>query len=62
MAESHVEDSGLPAKTKAVSDWTKDLSDIILVQRARVINLQSEVEKRKAERKLKTQVFQAVGS
>ena len=38
-----------------VSDWTKDLSDIILVQRARVVNLQSEVEKRKAERKLKAQ-------
>ena len=40
---------------EAVSDWTKDLSDIILVQRARVVNLQSEVEKRKAERKLKAQ-------
>ena len=24
-----------------VSDWTEDLSDLILVQRARVINLQS---------------------
>ena len=38
-----------------VSDWTEDLSDLILVQRARVVNLQSEVEKRKAERKLKAQ-------
>ena len=50
-----VEESGLPAQALAVSDWTKDLSDIILVQRARVVNLQSEVEKRKAERKLKAQ-------
>ena len=60
-----MEESGLPAQAdvdmksqiseEAVSDWTKDLSDIILVQRARVVNLQSEVEKRKAERKLKAQ-------
>ena len=60
-----MEESGLPAQTdvdeksqiseEAVSDWTQDLSDIILVQRARVVNLQSEVEKRKAERKLKAQ-------
>ena len=65
MAEGGVEESGLPAQAdvemksqiseEAVSDWTKDLSDIILVQRARVVNLQSEVEKRKAERKLKAQ-------
>ena len=34
--------------------WTKDLSDLILVQRARVENLQSEVEKKKAERKQKS--------
>ena len=60
-----MEESGLPAQAdvdmksqiseEAVSDWTQDLSDIILVQRARVVNLQSEVEKRKAERKLKAQ-------
>ena len=60
-----MEESGLSAQAdvdmksqiseEAVSDWTKDLSDIILVQRARVVNLQSEVEKRKAERKLKAQ-------
>ena len=65
MAEGGVEESGLPAQAdvdmksqiseEAVSDWTQDLSDIILVQRARVVNLQSEVEKRKAERKLKAQ-------
>ena len=65
MAEGGAEESGLPAQAdidmksqiseEAVSDWTKDLSDIILVQRARVVNLQSEVEKRKAERKLKAQ-------
>ena len=58
MAESTeggVEEGGLPAQALAVSDWTQDLSDIILVQRARVVNLQSEVEKRKAERKLKAQ-------
>ena len=65
MAEGSVEVSGLRAQAdvdmksqiseEAVSDWTKDLSDIILVQRARVVNLQSEVEKRKAERKLKAQ-------
>ena len=40
---------------EAVSDWTQDLSDIILVQRGRVANLQTEVEKKKAERKLKAQ-------
>ena len=60
-----MEESGLPGQAdvdmkrqisgEAVSDWTKDLSDVILVQRARVVNLQSEVEKRKAERKLKAQ-------
>ena len=65
MAEGGVEEIGLPAQAdvdmksqiseEAVSDWTKDLSDIILVQRARVVNLQSEVEKRKAEVKLKAQ-------
>ena len=65
MAQGGVEESGLPAQAdvdmksqiseEAVSDWTQDLSDIILVQRARVVNLQSEVEKRKAERKLKAQ-------
>ena len=37
-----------------VSVWTEDLSDLILVQRARVENLQSEVEKKKAERKQKS--------
>ena len=31
-----------------VSDWTEDLSDLILVQRARVVNLQSEVENKKS--------------
>ena len=47
MAEGGVEESKL-------SVWTKDLSDLILVQRARVENLQSEVEKKKAERKQKS--------
>ena len=36
-----------------VSDWTKDLSDLILVQRARVVNHQSQVETKKAHLKQK---------
>ena len=36
-----------------LSDWTKDLSDLILVQRARVVNLQSQVETKKAHLKQK---------
>ena len=56
MAESvDVNMQSCSISEEAVSDWTQDLSDIILVQRARVVNLQSEVEKRKAERKLKAQ-------
>ena len=37
-----------------VSDWTEDLSDLILVQRARVVNLQSEVEIKKPELRQKS--------
>ena len=36
-----------------MSDWTEDLSNLILVQRARVINLQSEVENKKSLESLK---------
>ena len=38
---------------EAVSDWTENLSDLILVQRARVVNLQSQVETKKAHLKQK---------
>lgn len=45
-------EKGLEMRTlsaKVVADWTKDLtlSEVILVQRARVVNLQSEVENKK---------------
>ena len=33
-----------------VSDWTEDLSDLILVQRTRVVNLQYKVENKKSLR------------
>ena len=46
MAEGGVEESKL-------SDWTENLSDLILVQRARVVNLQSQVETKKAHLKQK---------
>ena len=36
-----------------LSDWTENLSDLILVQRARVVNLQSQVETKKAHLKQK---------
>ena len=36
-----------------VSDWTENLSDLILVQRARVDNLQSQVETKKSHLKQK---------
>ena len=36
-----------------VSVWTENLSDLILVQRARVVNLQSQVETKKAHLKQK---------
>ena len=41
---------------KFVADWTKDLtlSEVILVQRARVVNLQSEVENKKPELRQKS--------
>ena len=35
------------SSAKDVSVWTEDLSHLILVQRARVVNLQSEVENKK---------------
>ena len=38
---------------EAVSEWTENLSDLILVQRARVVNLQSQVETKKAHLKQK---------
>ena len=46
MAEGGVEESKL-------SGWTENLSDLILVQRARVDNLQSQVETKKAHLKQK---------
>ena len=39
---------------EAVSVWTEDLSDLILAQRARVVNLQSQVETKKSELKQKS--------
>ena len=36
-----------------LSDWTENLSDLILVERARVVNLQSQVETKKAHLKQK---------
>ena len=45
---------GSPISAEKVTDWTRDLSSLILVQRARVLNLQSEVEKKKAEQKQKS--------
>ena len=55
MAESA--GSGLEESTLSVQDvsvWTEDLSDLILVQRARVVNLQFEVENKKSELKQKS--------
>ena len=52
MAEGGGEESKLSVET--VSVWTKDLSDLILVQRARVVNLQSQVETKKPELKQKS--------
>ena len=46
MAEGGVEES-------KVSDWTENLSDLILVQRTRVVNLQSQVETKKSHLKQK---------
>ena len=40
--------------SEAVSVWTEDLSDLILVQRARVVNLQSQVETKESELKQKS--------
>ena len=52
-------EKGLEMRTlsaKVVADWTKDLtlSEVILVQRARVVNLQSEVENKKPELRQKS--------
>ena len=47
MAESTI-------SAEDVSVWTEDLSHLILVQRARLVNLQSEVENKKAELKQKS--------
>ena len=50
MAESGVESS--PISVENVSDWTRDLSSLILVQRARVLNLKYPAEIEEAEIKL----------
>ena len=52
-------EKGLEMRTlsaKVVADWTKDLtlSEVILVQRARVVNLQSDVENKKPELRQKS--------
>ena len=43
---------GMPISVENVSDWTRDLSSLILVQRARVLNLRSPAEIEEAELKL----------
>ena len=50
MAESGGEER--PISVENVSDWTQDLSSLILVQRARVLNLRSPAEIEEAELKL----------
>ena len=50
MAESGGEER--PVSLENVSDWTQDLSSLILVQRARVLNLRSPAEIEEAELKL----------
>ena len=50
MAERGVE--GRPISAEKMSAWTEDLSSLILVQRARVINLKSPAEIEEAEVKL----------
>ena len=45
---------GMPISVENVSDWTRDLSSLILVQRARVLNLKSPAEIEEAELKLQS--------
>ena len=52
MAESGVEESIITAEN--VSDWTRDLSSLILVQRARVLKLKSKKDIDEAEVKLES--------
>ena len=48
MAESGMEGSNISVENS--KDWTKDLSDLILVQRARVANLKSEIKEAELKR------------
>ena len=52
MAESGAESS--PISVENVSDWTRDLSSLILVQRARVVSLKSPAEITEAQIKLES--------
>ena len=45
---------GSPISVENVSDWTRDLSSLILVQRARVLSLKSPAEIEEAEVKLQS--------
>ena len=49
--ESGVEENKISVED--ITDWTENLSDLILVERARVVNLQSQVETKKAHLKQK---------
>ena len=52
MAEGVVEES--PISVENVSDWTRDLSSLILAQRARVVSLKSPAEITEAQIKLES--------